>query len=304
MNKYYDEYIKHLISLEYYGNYLVGLTKNELLDLEEEIEDVILGEGYFPTKSRYNSALSQVREITSTRISGINDMLLTQMLLSAEKEGRWITDFTGRHLNVSLKVPANISSVVEFTPYAEAGSVQDFVDNLQNKVFRTYKNGLKAGYLTGISGKDIISNLENKKRTILRGVEADVSTIGSGVPKAVDKSVFLAAKNIVTEYVWCSILDSSTCLVCGSLHNQRFKGITNIPQIPVHDRCRCSILPVTDLLDIEDMDYEEWFEGQEDNFKKEVLGPNRYQLYKDGMKITEFTNNGRKLTLDELYKKD
>ena len=52
--------------------------------------------------------------------------------------------------------------------------------------------------------------------------------------------------------------------------------------------------------------YEEWFDGQTETAKKDILGAGRYELYKNGdVKIKEFTNDGGSLytvaQLDEKY---
>lgn len=47
--------------------------------------------------------------------------------------------------------------------------------------------------------------------------------------------------------------------------------------------------------------YEEWFALQSDEFKRSVLGPTRFRLYQEGMKLGAFVDNsGRRLTIQEL----
>lgn len=47
----------------------------------------------------------------------------------------------------------------------------------------------------------------------------------------------------ITEYEFFADPDERTCPVCGKLHGQKFP-ITSAPKVPVHPRCRCTILPV------------------------------------------------------------
>lgn len=50
----------------------------------------------------------------------------------------------------------------------------------------------------------------------------------------------------ITEYEFFADPDERTCPVCGKLHGQKFP-ITSAPKVPVHPRCRCTILPVINV---------------------------------------------------------
>jgi hypothetical protein len=51
------------------------------------------------------------------------------------------------------------------------------------------------------------------------------------------------------------------------------------------------------------MSYQNWFETLEEEQKSDILGPGRYKLYQQGMKITSFATDKRILTLKELAEK-
>ena len=74
--------------------------------------------------------------------------------------------------------------------------------------------------------------------------------------------------------------------------------------------CRCLLLP---YFDIEgdtrsssdgqkkaSVNFEEWLKEQDAETQKEVLGKTRYELFKRGESISQFVDNGKVLTLDEL----
>lgn len=47
----------------------------------------------------------------------------------------------------------------------------------------------------------------------------------------------------------CATLQFSTCLVCGVMDGRRYGFNERVPQLPLHDGCRCVLLPVTPLSD-------------------------------------------------------
>lgn len=74
--------------------------------------------------------------------------------------------------------------------------------------------------------------------------------------------------------------------------------------------CRCLILPYFNIEgDIRaskdgyvdaDITFDDWLKDQDEKTQKDVLGATRYKMFKDGVKISQFVDNGKVLTLDEL----
>ena len=74
--------------------------------------------------------------------------------------------------------------------------------------------------------------------------------------------------------------------------------------------CRCLILPYFNIegdtraskdgyVDA-DITFDDWLKDQDEKTQKDVLGATRYKMFKDGVKISQFVDNGKVLTLDEL----
>lgn len=135
--------------------------------------------------------------------------------------------------------------------------------------------------------------------------------------------------NLIAGYMWNAIMDTRTCVICGDLHgkvrstDERVLK-TTLPTWaypPLHRRCRCVLVPVFKRWEKipggEDMPkdvrvlfdgklpqeetYAEWFEKQSKADKMRILGKRRYEMYVNGeVTISEFTRNGRILTLKEL----
>jgi len=95
-----------------------------------------------------------------------------------------------------------------------------------------------------------------------------------------------------------------------------FQGIgMSAPELPAHHNCRCLYLPeIKGMEGFDDDDerasvdgpvsanttYEDWLKSQPDNVIRDILGPTRYSLYKEGMTISSFVTDGRTLTLRQL----
>ena len=149
--------------------------------------------------------------------------------------------------------------------------------------------------------------------------------------------------DIIQQVMWLATLDTRTSPICRVLDNRRWKlddektpvghGMKWKGWPPAHWNCRSTTTPVTPswnelienpdvarILDKlkpqyresmdgkvpADMSYNDWLKKQPAERQKQVLGPKRYELWKDG-KITNVNQlidqRGNPLTLDELYKK-
>jgi len=108
------------------------------------------------------------------------------------------------------------------------------------------------------------------------------------------------------------------CLVCGELDGKKFQS-TDEPDLPQHPNCRCLYLPcIKGMEDFDDdderasadgpvsasMTYEDWLKTQPENVQRDILGPTRFDLYKEGMPITSFVANGSTLNLQQLSEKE
>ena len=119
-------------------------------------------------------------------------------------------------------------------------------------------------------------------------------------------------------------------MICGGLHQQRWLyapdgELLSNPNVgehrpnPQHPRCRCMDapwvkswrdlgVPVSTARDRERLDgrtpermtYEDWFRRRPASEQREILGPARYELWKQGTPIADFTDQGRILTIQEL----
>jgi len=124
----------------------------------------------------------------------------------------------------------------------------------------------------------------------------------------------LENKEMFQGYIWVSIIDGKTSDYCIYRHTLYWdfydSSKSTLPAEeypPGHFRCRSGISYVMRGESIPDIpSYEEWFERQPVSVKRDILGPGRYELYREGeLKISEFldADSGRRLTLEQLRAK-
>lgn len=90
----------------------------------------------------------------------------------------------------------------------------------------------------------------------------------------------------VKKYVWKSIRDHRTCLICWTLHNRVFKTSKKVFSRP---NCRCVLLPYfgEDLGSSNDD-----FLKLESGYQKQILGPKRFEMFQSGnLKIGDFVKS-------------
>lgn len=119
---------------------------------------------------------------------------------------------------------------------------------------------------------------------------------------------------------WVATLDTRTCAECGP-EDGKVYPVGEGPVPPLHINCRCVRIPVVkswkDLgFDLEDvppgsrasmdgqvpdsLTYGEWLKTQSAEVQNDALGPARAELFRGGMSVNRFVQDGRVLRLDEL----
>lgn len=120
-------------------------------------------------------------------------------------------------------------------------------------------------------------------------------------------------------YEYLATLDNRTCLVCGALDGSLFKNIRDEKyQLPKHRGCRCIVLPYFEIegdkkaskngyVDSK-LTFNDWLKEQDEKTQLDVLGRTRFELFKNGIEIKSFIDNGKVITIkdavDSLKLKD
>jgi len=226
--------------------------------------------------------------------------------------------------NVTL-TPEQMRSIVVDTPVGGrnlAGWVDETFDyELQTRI----KTEVAQGMILGEGYPAITRRLENGLNMARTDAVTLARTYVQNINTSAQESVYKANSDIVTGMKWCAVLESGsaasgtgTCIRCAALDGEIYGINEDHPPIPLHPRCRCSLLPVTKswkdlgipLPEIEDAtrpythrtpenidaggrrtilevgfhkgDYASWFGDQGKEFQENVLGPGRFKLYDEG----------------------
>lgn len=89
----------------------------------------------------------------------------------------------------------------------------------------------------------------------------------------------------IEQYVWMSILDPRTCLICWSLHGRKFKSSKKAFS---HPNCRCTLVP---YFGQEIISGSEVFAKLEKGYQKQILGKGRFELYENGDSLRKFVSS-------------
>lgn len=291
MNDKLKKTLKHYINLEGYAN----TVDDDLIILYEELgkeaEGIIGSQTGYGTKDAYALVMRMIKEKVSSFCEQLEERLNKEADNVKVKELSFL-----KTLYPALVISEIATSKVLFAPIDNRDTVTQFVERSKKNIIRSYDNALRSGYLFGQSSQDVNKMAENNLKQVERGIESGIKTAVPSFAKTTDRIVFLKNEKEVT---WCSCLDGSECIVCGSLHGTKYPSVSMAPMTP-HSGCRCILMPSEEITEPMPT-YEEYLEELPEKEQMEILGKNRYDLWKnDGISLKKFINNGRKLRLDEI----
>lgn len=303
--EYVNEYIKHIINFQMYGNKFCKTILKYRNQTVNKIYRMLMDSSAFVTKTSCNTIRSKIGEELDSLTDKITNHIIEQVALVTQYEGEWIETVLSEFLEVYIYTKDIDQKKLLSAPVAYAGIIEDFGKNFVNKYRSFFFDIIAASYITGSSFEELKESFKARKNAIDRGVKAEAETLGSSLGTQYDRIVFTRNSKKFTGFIWSAILDTSTCLVCGELNGKVYHDITKAPMYPVHPRCRCILIPFTeDILDYIPESYSSWFERQSEEDKIAILGKERYQLYKKGLQIKDFVNNGQITPLKALKSKN
>ena len=298
---YIQAIIKHGITLSEYGNFFVSTIKDYAKEAEKKCNDLLLEAERSVTKKQKNELEKKIKSVLSDFEKKVKLFIEEQLEEIDEAEDKFLEEVVEKALGINLIVPATILGILALVPIASAGTPENFGKSLSDKLGNVYNSILNRVYVFGDEYEDVLGDFESQFNTFHRGLDADAETMGYSLADEYDRIVFTKNDKKIKGYIWSAILDTSTCIACGSLDGTKYENISDVPFYPVHDHCRCRLIPYNE--DIEDLipeNYQEWFESQNKETKRQILGKTRSELYEQGMKIKNFVNNNKITPLKDL----
>lgn len=97
-----------------------------------------------------------------------------------------------------------------------------------------------------------------------------------------------AKSGVVEQYRRLATRSVRTCFLCVAL-DRTLHPVTE--PLPTHPNCRCTSVPVVSGYDVNlGMSSQEWFDKQDADTQRRMLGNGRYNLYKRGTPLTDFVD--------------
>lgn len=344
MNALENSVIKYQIDFERYKNGQANEIIELLDKADAEISRFIRQTNGVVTKARYKNVAEKVREVSKSLKNKVDDNIDLDGLIEYEllKEKK-LLDMSKKYIanpkkDILFKYPTleQIKSAALFRPATDGLTYQSYLNGIEAGLFNTWDSAVRTGYLLGQSTNQIVKNVmgsvsQSDKlinagtiQSLKNSINANTKTLLQSFANETRNMVYEAneqylgdydSKGDKYKYEYLATLDNRTCLVCAADDGKLFNDLNDkdTPQLPRHRGCRCEIIP---FFNIEgdfraskegykkNVTFDEWLREQDEETQKEVLGATRYRMFKDGITIDQFVDNGKTLTLAQLVEKD
>lgn len=134
-----------------------------------------------------------------------------------------------------LKIAADDAARIE-TVIRQGVSSGWSIDQIANSITGTAENGYKDG---------VFSTTRREAVNMAR-------TVCNGIANSAKLAFYQANDDVIIGVEILATLDGRTCPVCASLDRKRYKMDETPPSLPLHNMCRCVLLPVTPASDFAD----------------------------------------------------
>ena len=322
-----DIYLRHGINLTRYSTYEARKLQEILDTANVQIRGVITKAKGIETKEKYRRVAAEIRRVSKELGKQLNGQLELDFKELAGEESRFVENAlrnVGVTADFELPAPAKIWSAASFGVYEGYGknTYESFLDSFEDNVFKTWDSQVRAGYLAGLTAKQINRNVlgsvkdmdPGQMQALRKSLEMNTRTMVAHMAETARDETYKQNSRLFSGYRYVGTLDSRTCLVCGELDGKVFEGseLPDEPVLPQHPNCRCLWLPVIKGMEDFDADderasvdgpvsasvtYEDWLKTQPDDVVRDILGPTRFEMFKNGAEITSFVVDGKELKI-------
>jgi len=328
VNELRDVYLRHGINLTRYSTYQARVLLEILDASNKKIRGVISNAKAIETKEKYRRIASEIKHISNELNQQLNGQLHLDFTKLAEEETQFVENAVrsvGLRTDFDLPAPAKIWATASFGSYSGTGheTFETYLNGLSDNLYKTWDTNVRAGYLTGLTAQQInrsvlgsVKDMEpGQMQALRRSLETNTKTMVASLAETARDATYKANSRLFSGYRYVSTLDGRTCLVCGELDGKKFETLEEAPQLPAHHNCRCLYIPVIKGMEEFDADderasvdgpvpanttYEDWLKTQRDDVVRDILGPTRFEMYKNGVEISSFVSDGRTLTIEQL----
>lgn len=285
---------------------------------------------------RLQALLGALREIDAEAGRVMAGALDEDLADLADMEALWIERLMNGALPAAIPIAMNIASPTAEQLYAavhsrpfEGNILREYYERMPDTLLRPVKEALTQGYAIGRTTDQLIRDIRGSRannytdgllQQSRRSVEKLVRTAVNHTATTAREEVYKNNEDLVSGIRWVSTLDMRTSEICMSLDGQLFDPGEG-PRPPAHWNCRSTTTPIVKSwkelgFNVADLDpgtrasmdgqvpatetYQTWLEKQPKDVQDEALGPEKAQMFRDGMKLDRFVADGRTLTLEQL----
>ena len=275
--EYINSYISHILQMVEYGNWFYSKIKSITDTCIDDLNNMLKKQKTASTKRVCSLLMAEIENRLSECENKISDLITLEAQKIAESENEWLGENVADVLGIKLDYAKSDATRMLIIPVATAGVIGEYGITVSQRLQNIYKSEIMNSYVTGSDFEDLEKDYEPRLNTFERNLEIEAESLGETMPNQYDRLVYARNKTKIKGYIWNSILDTSTCAVCGSLSGERFDDVSKAPLYP-HLRCRCFLMPYSDgVEDLIPETYSEWFEEQSDSDKRHILGRKRYE---------------------------
>ena len=322
-----DSYLKHQINIGRFSNYEARKLLSILDQATIQAKNILEKTNGIETKAKFERVQSNMRILSDMFNKKLYETIESDFKDLAKVETQFVSKvFKASGIIVNLDMPPveKIWAVASFSGYADTHKTfKDYADSLGGSFYETWDRNVRAGYMNGLTVQQInkqvmgsVTDLEpGEMKDLRKSLKMNTRTMVASMATMARNETYKANSKLFSGYRYVGVLDDRQCLICGSLDQTVFETLEDVPELPAHRQCRCVAIPeVKGMEGFDDdderasmdgpvsakMSYSDWLAGQDDGTQKDILGAGRYDLYKNGMPITKFVDNGSMIPLKDL----
>lgn len=343
-----DATTRHQIYLQRLAQYNANQFDPVLKRVDRIIREELSKSEQIRSMKQLNAIIKRIRREVGAQYSEWADSLIGELEKLVDQEA----DFTVKTLQQAVKSTANVQTppLTSLLHYARVRPLQTsesgestqlgpFVKSMTPRETGRVLGVIRNGYYQGETNSQIIRRIRGTREkrftdgilnVTRRHAEAIAITGTNHAANSAKSGVFAKNKDILSGWMFASVLDSRTTNIC-RFHDGEVYPIGTGPVPPLHVRCRSAQVPeVKASLSVlgknarrnraskgasggaqtRQSPYYEWLATQPKGFQKEVLGAQKTELFRKGKLSAEqfrkLTSNsfGEPLTLAQVQSRN
>ena len=248
------------------NNALDATEKKFLAELTKKLKNFDFSANTKKTLDQLEKITKKLAEIREKALLDAREEIERQAHELAENEAKWgkkvTKELSDKDDAKKLKDPSEtmLGRVVSYS-LSNGKTLNQWFENIAESDFFRLQSFIQNGFSSGMTIQEMISGiigtaegnyLDGIFNTTRNEAENIARTLCNGIANSAKLAFYQANDDVITGVEILSTLDGRTCPICASLDRKRYKLGESHPSLPLHNRCRCVLLPVTPASDFAD----------------------------------------------------